>query len=119
MQTSAGASNLAGNWLLAGTLPGAPFQTVTGTELSVTFSTVGDQIVGLGQFLVGCAPAGATGLSPAGDGGGFVASGTVAADGSFVAQSTGTTTDGVALPIVSISGTVPSTAGRSWRRAPA
>ena len=109
-------TNLAGNWLLAGTLPAPPFQNaVTGTQLSAAFNTVGDQIVGLGVFLAPCPAITGTGLLGTGDeGGGFEASGTVAADGSFLVQSPATTTSGLSIPSVSISGTVPSAPGGSW-----
>ena len=111
------ASNLAGNWLLAGSLPESPFQfpSAPGTQLSVTFSTVGNQIVGSGMFQVGCPSGGSPGQTGFGGiGGGFVASGTVADDGKFVAQSPATTASGVAITSLSLSGTVPSTAGGTW-----
>ena len=109
------ANVLAGNWLLAGALPEGPFNRAAGVQLSVTFSTLGNQIAGLGMFLVPCPPSNAGGLLGSESvGGGFEASGTVAADGSFTVQSATAATNGTPLTSISIAGKIPPTSAAPW-----
>jgi hypothetical protein len=109
------AANLAGNWLLAGSLPEGPFATGAEPKLSVTFSTVGDQLVATGRAEVPCPPTTVAGLLTNNDVVViFTASGSEDSEGGFLVQSPPTTTLGTPIPSVNISGTVPASAGGAW-----
>jgi hypothetical protein len=97
---------LNGNWLLAGEipvlLPAGPGS--TGFGLAMTFSVVGDQIVGGGWDQISCGQFAA--------GGGAVVSGTVTRNGRFTAQTSNSQLlEGSSLQI---SGIVPSNNGSAW-----
>lgn len=113
--TRAAASNIAGNWLLAGSLPAGPGARKTSTQLAVTFATSGDQLLAAGQAEVIC-PGASNGsvISSGAIGFGFVATGQVLADGDYTVQSQTTTGNGTALPSVNISGHLPATPGGAW-----
>lgn len=96
------ASALAGNWLIAGPLPTNDPNTATGFRLALTFDVTGNNIVA-GGF-------GSNFCDNAGYRFGSVASGTVAADGSF------TMTTSVTYPFATgtIKGMVPQVIGGPW-----
>lgn len=103
--TTVSDANLNGNWLLAGTLPfSGPVGPVVNSSLgiAVTFSVVGNQIVGAVTTNIPC---GVSSISGAGG----VLTGSIAADGTFSAQTTGTATASI-----QITGTVPTSSGGSW-----
>ena len=104
------ASNLAGNWLLAGSIPQGPLFPASSSSLSVTLSVIGDQLTGSGDVTVFCSTAAG---SAGGLGQRFIVSGAVQPDGTFSVQRPALPSGLSVLPIT-ISGSVPSTPGGSW-----
>lgn len=104
-------NSITGNWVLTGALPffGPNQFTNRNFGVTMTFSTVGDQIVGGGYFQVPCSP---SGTFSADIGGGIVVSGTVDAKGSFTAQSPATQPS--ALATLQLQGSAPSASASSW-----
>jgi hypothetical protein len=104
--TPAVVSPLAGNWLLVGPMPtnGASFPPPSnGIRLAMTFDVAGDQVIA-GGFASNYCDNGQVGFEF-----GDVASGILAADGSFTA-----TPANSPLETVSINGTAPQKSGEPW-----
>lgn len=97
-------TNLAGNWLLVGAVPVFPAPISGGTRIAMTFSVDGEQLSGFGEYFVSC--------GNTGGGAGVSVQGTIAADGSFVAQTT-QTVSGAGASLV-VKGRVPSVSGTAW-----
>jgi hypothetical protein len=106
---------MTGNWLITGALPflGSGQFANTNFGVTMTFSAVGNQIVGGGSFQAPCSPAGLIG-------GGIVVSGRVDAKGTLSAQTSTTQSSGdVTLqPLggatLELQGSVPAGTPGSW-----
>ena len=99
------ASNLAGNWLVTGSLP--QLSASNGFDLTMTFDVYGNQVTGVGAVTLPC---GIFTLGPSST----LVTGTVLADGSFSLQ-TPTPTVGISPnSSVSIQGAVPKTSQGAW-----
>lgn len=104
-------NSITGNWLLTGALPflGPNQFTNRNFGVTMTFSTVGDQIVGGGYFQVPCP---SSGTLSADIGGGIVVSGVADTKGSFTAQTSATQPSGLAT--LQLQGSAPSSSASSW-----
>ena len=98
------ASALAGNWLIAGPMPTNGLATSTGFRLALTFDVNGSNVSAAGFGNDSCSNVESS------FGFGSLASGTIAADGSFTLQ----TPSGFSEGTMSIQGTIPKANGNSW-----
>ena len=107
------ASTLAGNWLLAGTLPVpylAPLNNGS-TGLTATFDTIGSEVTGIVIYQYPCAsPQGLQAIASFG----AVVTGAVASDGSFTLTTPAPLTGLVPELTFTLQGKLPSTAGGAW-----
>lgn len=99
---------LAGNWLLYGAIPGFGTIPTSPPGIAVSFDVMGNTIVGSASGQAACNSGATLGftLAPA-------LSGVIAADGSFSVTSS-RSSEISPFPVLSIRGTIPTTAGASW-----
>ncbi len=102
-------ANVAGNWLLLGSLPSAVTRNPA-PNAAVSFDVKGGQITGAGTFDFPCT----SGSGSVGFGFGAVLAGVVASDGSFTLASPDTA-DVLSGPRIRLSGSVPKVAGEAWQ----
>ena len=107
------AANLAGNWLLAGSLPvtaGGFGGSSPASGMVATFDVVGTEVSGIVNYQTGCNSQGfpTPSMFPA------VVAGTVAADGSFTLSTPATPNGLVQVLALTIQGKLPASAGGAW-----
>ncbi len=102
--TGTNASYLAGNWLLAGSMPTGYGVTSSALSVTATFDVSGSNVSGIVQVQLPCATAGALGVP-------LILQGTVVADGSFTLNSVAVA--GFAQTFT-LQGKAPSVAGGAW-----
>jgi hypothetical protein len=98
-------SPLAGNWLIVGPMPTNGLVVSTGFRLALTFDVSGSNITAAGFGNDSC------GNAESSFGFGSLATGTIAADGSFILQTPANFPEGT----ISIQGTVPKASDSSWQ----
>jgi hypothetical protein len=98
-------SPLAGNWLIVGPMPANGLVVSTGFRLALTFDVAGNNITAAGFGNDSC------GNAESSFGFGSLATGTIAADGSFILQTPANFPEGT----ISIQGTVPKASDSSWQ----
>jgi hypothetical protein len=98
-------SPLAGNWLIVGPMPANGLVSSTGFRLALTFDVNGSNVTAAGFGNDSC------GNAESSFGFGSLATGTIAADGSFTLQTPANFPEGT----ISIQGTVPKASDSSWQ----